>query len=414
MCENTGDSTRILYQNTCSLGLTGSAHSLEEICDFMSTWNVDICCLVETNTHWKHRRTKGKLLNVLNKFGKRQKIQTSETVTTWPSIYKPGGTMMISSPSLASRVITSGEDEEEYGRWSYTTYGGENNKRLTIIAAYRTCIPYDEMGVSTVHSQQWDIMEERNIEHMNIRAKIIKKDINIFMAILIKQNHEVITFIDGNEQFIPGNKGISKLTSHPAMLDPLLYRHNLKYEPHTHKRGSFRIDFVVCTKIINQYITKCGILPFDTVTVSDHRPFYLDVNMFAFLNDKVYLPTPTSRLLSFKAPDVVATYKQNMIIYLTKHNILDRINVINDKLKDNQLFSRDLIKINRIDELITTGMIQSEERIKKSKFNHPCSPTLAIAILTVIIWKLKFNAVNNKRENHHTVLKIFNKNNRYR
>ena len=71
ICENPGDSTRILYQNTGSLGLTGSAHPLEEICDFMLTWKVDICCLVETNTHWKHRRTKRKVLSVLNKFGTR-------------------------------------------------------------------------------------------------------------------------------------------------------------------------------------------------------------------------------------------------------------------------------------------------------------------------------------------------------
>ena len=35
------------------------------------------------------------------------------------------------------------------------------------------------------------------------------------------------------------------------------------------------------------------------------------------------------------------------------------------------LTSNDLIMINRIDETITTGMIQSEERIKKSKFTHP-------------------------------------------
>ena len=123
----------------------------------MSTWNVNICCLVETNTHWKHRTTKGKVLSVINKFGKRQKIQTSETVTPWPSIYKPERTMMISSPILTSRVIISDEDEEGYSRWSYTTYGGKNNKRLTIIAAYRTCIPHDGMSVSTVHSQQWNI-----------------------------------------------------------------------------------------------------------------------------------------------------------------------------------------------------------------------------------------------------------------
>ena len=49
--ENTEDSTRTLYQNTGSLGLIGSVHPLDEIYDFMSTCNVDICCLVETNTH---------------------------------------------------------------------------------------------------------------------------------------------------------------------------------------------------------------------------------------------------------------------------------------------------------------------------------------------------------------------------
>ena len=82
---------------------------------------------------------------------------------------------------------------------------------------------------------------------------------------------------------------------------------------------------------------------------------------------------------------------------------------IDDSFKDNKLTSRDLIKINRIKELITTFIIQSKERIKKSKFNHPWSPTLAIEILTVTIWKLKFNAVTNKRETHHAVLNIFHK-----
>ena len=54
-------------------------------------------------------------------------------------------------------------------------------------------------------------------------------------------------------------------------------------------------------------------------------------------------------------------------------------------------------------------MIQSEERIKKSKFTHPWSPTLAIVALTVTLWKLKFTAVTNNKENYHTVLKVFNK-----
>ena len=114
------------------------------------------------------------------------------------------------------------------------------------------------------------------------------------------------------------------------------------------------------------------------MTVSDHILFYLDINIFDFLNDKVYLPTPTSRLPFSKDPDTVARYTQNMIMFLTKYHILDMIKDINGKLKDNKLTSRDLIKINRIYELIATGMTHSEERIKESKFTHPWSLTLAI------------------------------------
>ena len=41
-------------------------------------------------------------------------------------------------------------------------------------------------------------------EHPKVRTK----DINIFIALLIKQYHEVTVFIDANKQFIPGNNGI--------------------------------------------------------------------------------------------------------------------------------------------------------------------------------------------------------------
>ena len=42
---------------------------------------------------------------------------------------------MLSSPKFTSREISSGEDEEDYGRWSYTTYSGKDKTRLTIITA---------------------------------------------------------------------------------------------------------------------------------------------------------------------------------------------------------------------------------------------------------------------------------------
>ena len=297
LIDKEDSSTRILYQNSGSIGLSNTAHTLEVICEFTHKTKADILCLAETNTHWKHTATKKKLLQVTKQFWKRSKIQTSETITPWTSINKPGGTMMLSSPKLTSRVISSGEDEEGYGRWSYTTYGGKNNTRLTIITAYRTCKPNGDIGISTVHSQQWDIMEERNIEHMNIRDKMIK-DINKFLAELIFKHHEVILFIDANEPFIPGTRGIAKLTSHPQILDPLISRHDIGLEPFTYKNGSKRINFAFCTQIIDTYITRCRILPFDTISPTPHRGIYLDINILDFLKDKIHLPTTVFRILS--------------------------------------------------------------------------------------------------------------------
>ena len=91
--------------------------------------------------------------------------------------------------------------------------------------------------MKTQCSQQWNIIEERNIENINVRDKIIN-DINNFLAELTFRHHEVIICIDANEPFIPGTRGIAKLTSHPQILDPLISIHGGDLESYTHKNGS--------------------------------------------------------------------------------------------------------------------------------------------------------------------------------
>ena len=83
------------------------------------------------------------------------------------------------------------------------TYGGKSKKKVTIISAYRTCKPNDNQGVSTAHSRQWDILEEHQQEHENIRDKMIN-DLIDFVQSLSDRSHEIIVCIDTNEEFIPG------------------------------------------------------------------------------------------------------------------------------------------------------------------------------------------------------------------
>ena len=51
-------STRILYQNSGSIGLSNTAHTVEVICEFTHKTEAHILCLAETNTHWNHTSTK--------------------------------------------------------------------------------------------------------------------------------------------------------------------------------------------------------------------------------------------------------------------------------------------------------------------------------------------------------------------
>ena len=299
--------TRLLYHNTGSLGLSNNSHNLEVICDAMFTHDIDIASLVETNTHWKHNNSIPRLKQVIKKFWSRINISTSETITSWSSIYKPGGTVTITTSNIASTVVDSGEDKEGLGRWSYVTYGGKNKTKVTIVSAYRTCKPNDNQGVSPAHSQQWDILEERQQEHENIREKMII-DLIDFVQSLSDSAHEIIVCIDANEAFIPGKSGTARLIELTNLIDPLINKFGIQGEPPTYQGGSYRIDFLLCTPNIEKYIVRIGILPIHEISPSAHRGFILDVHLREYLNDLDHIPQSNNRLLSTQSPDSTLIY----------------------------------------------------------------------------------------------------------
>ena len=48
--------TRVLYQNTGNLGILSDSHNFEVMYGSMYDSEVDSGCLVETNTHWQHKK----------------------------------------------------------------------------------------------------------------------------------------------------------------------------------------------------------------------------------------------------------------------------------------------------------------------------------------------------------------------
>jgi hypothetical protein len=60
---------------------------------------------------------------------------------------------------MVHRIIASGCDETGCGRWSQITYAAKENKKITIISAYRVC-KQTNPGDITASKQQHVIMYE--------------------------------------------------------------------------------------------------------------------------------------------------------------------------------------------------------------------------------------------------------------
>ena len=90
----------------------------------MYTYNADVACMSETNSYWKNQRCYNKFYSVVRKFWKIFHLTTSETKTSWPTIYKPGGTATIPTTNLSTRITSSDpkQKRENYGTIPYQKY----------------------------------------------------------------------------------------------------------------------------------------------------------------------------------------------------------------------------------------------------------------------------------------------------
>ena len=69
----------------------------------------------------------------------------------------------------------------------------------------------------------------------------------------------------------------------------------------THPSGSKRIGYIFCSCHIYKFITKCGILPFCSIVLSDHRGFFIDMNIPNTCAIYSLIPTKTNNV-SYHSP----------------------------------------------------------------------------------------------------------------
>jgi hypothetical protein len=107
--------------------------------------------------------------------------------------------------------------------------------------------------------------------------------------------------------------------------------HTLQHgeDPPTHKQGSRQIDFMFISRRLVKHVEECGILPFDTLFASDHRPLYVDFNVSTLFGHPSFgIERAALRDLQLHNPRLIDAYEEALCQQLVNHNVEFRVTVL--------------------------------------------------------------------------------------
>ena len=212
--------------------------------------------------------------------------------------------------------------------------------------------------------QQWQRLEERNLEDTNI-CDLTIIDLANFITTLYNKKHEIIVGIYTNEANNQLKNGVDKILHLTKLIDVISQQHEIRKEPNTYITGRKRIEFLLCSEHIYTFIDKSGINPFNELTSSDHRGLFSNLRLEAFLkNSYIALSDHSSRPLQSSNTKNVISYKRHLKDYVVTHQIIEKAADL-EICFNKTITSPDHVIINKLDVLLTKGMIKVERMIKK-------------------------------------------------
>ena len=154
------NTTRIYGQNVNGIALDQLGGDFTNLCSIVRESQIDIAGFSE------HKLDTTKFLvqqichnTVKETFpGSASKLVLASSQFQFEGNYKPGGTLLLSTGDIMSRLIDSGKDA--MGRWAFQTFASKNNGRVTVINCYQVCEKHSsETGTYTAHAQQVSCLE---------------------------------------------------------------------------------------------------------------------------------------------------------------------------------------------------------------------------------------------------------------
>jgi hypothetical protein len=201
---------RLLLQNPNGIHLKDT-YQYKYGLSLCKSHRVGAVCISETKINSNLYDLHEKMHSAHSEVFQASSFQSSQTPDAFVNTFQPEGILTLVCDLWATRVIEGGAYPCGLGRWSFLTLRGKNDRKITIVTAYR--VSTDLAGPMTSTMQQY-----RKISLMTITEKYTVRpqprwqvilDLQAWLEKIQSDNYEIILALDANEEFHDENGSIT-------------------------------------------------------------------------------------------------------------------------------------------------------------------------------------------------------------
>ena len=292
-----------------------------------------------------------------------------------------GGTFQLTFGELAARVVDTGVDDRNLGRYAWTKFQGRTGHVARIISIYVPCKTSRSSGTLTVMNQQRRYLEDQGIQ--DCPRSILMADIRALVHTWQQDGKRLVAFIDANENMTDGPFHEMFTSPELQMREAVSHRHP---DPRWKHTASYRKgDTLGKWPIDGVYATLD--LPFDATTwleflphLGDHRFNVLDVNAQVLVGDAVLrIVHPIACRLSCTLPKAVSAYTKRLTDHMRRHKVLTKLHHLYST-RDGNFTPDQRQQLETLDLIRVEGMLYAEKKCcKLSMGNVDFSPEVDLA-----------------------------------
>lgn len=266
--------SRIAFLNLRGIPIAPNHPKHLQILETISHYSIDYLGLQEINLNLKVLPPSASWKQRFRHHHQTHTIAATNTNTTLQSRRIYGGVASFSSRNFTHRILDSGIDPTNLGRWTWTLFRGKQGITFRIICGYRPCRDYSD-NAGTVYSQHEQYLHEQN--DLRDPRHAFFEDLDTAILPWIAQGDIIILGLDANEfvrqglpAFYADKWGLvdAHAQQHPTL--PLAATHdtNLKNEP---VDGLWISPGIHCHRV--------GMTGFGEIDISDadHRLLWINV-----------------------------------------------------------------------------------------------------------------------------------------